>query len=90
MEFIVNEPVRFASGRFGLTPEQSKSRRHALKEVDAGVFEPTAEIMFKAGERVQILSPVPKAMVTRLSPTRENAKVEVESLVDEPRRRRRA
>lgn len=92
MEFIVNEPVTFSRGRFGLTPAQSSARRHVLRELEDGTFEPVADIMFKRGERVQILSPVPKGMIARLTPAKSGAAVEVESARagEEPRRRRRA
>ena len=89
MKFIVNEPVTFARGRFGLTQEQAAPRRHALREVEAGVFEPVAEIQFKKGERVQILSPLPKALVSRLQPVDADAAVEVEGAVGQEQRRRR-
>ena len=90
MEFTVNDMVAFSSGRFRLTPDQARARAHALKEIEKGVFEPTAEIQFKRGERVQILSPLPKRMVGRLVPTKEGAEIVVDAEAEASRRRRRA
>jgi predicted DNA-binding antitoxin AbrB/MazE fold protein len=90
MEFKCNDVVAFSSGRFRLTPDQARPRAHVLKEVEKGVFEPTAEIQFKRGERVQILTPLPKRMASRLEPTKEGAEVAVAGDTEDTRRRRRA
>lgn len=60
MEYIAEDTVRFTGGRFRLSPDQLRRRRHLVQEVAPGIYEPVAEIQFKAGERINADSELPK------------------------------
>lgn len=82
-KYLALQAVTFKAGRFALTAEQFARRRYVVVPVGGNVYEPKAEISFKAGEIVETDLDVPKALQVRLEPVLD-VPAEVEFAAQEP------
>lgn len=66
---VIGFAAMIHSGRVALDPRQAAARAHAVEAVKgtAGVFEVTAPIQFKRGERFGYDGDIPKAMAGEVS-----------------------
>lgn len=69
-QYELLQAMTFRSGRFKLTPEQYRRRKHVTKLVDAEqlIVEPNPDISFKVGEVVETDLDVPRAIESKLRP----------------------
>lgn len=69
-QFELLQAMTFRSGRFKLTPEQYRRRKHVTKLVDADqlIVEPNPDISFKIGEVIETDLDVPRAIESKLRP----------------------
>jgi len=63
---VTSKALRIHSGVLALSGEQASSRRHALKEIDAGLFQVVSSVEFKLGEVFGHDGDLPKSMASQV------------------------
>jgi hypothetical protein len=69
-QYELLQAMTFRSGRFKLTPEQYRRRKHVTKLLDPEqlIVEPNPDISFKIGEVIETDLDVPRAIESKLRP----------------------
>ena len=66
MKYLIVSPIEIPAGSvLSLTEGQAVPRRAVLKVIGAGIYEATAALSFKAGERIGYEGELPKAMAEK-------------------------
>jgi len=63
---IIGKAIELTGGILHLTPEQAKSRLHALKPLNDGLFEILKTVTFKVGEKIGFNGDIPKALAGQI------------------------